>query len=116
MDWPVCGKCEKSVETAEGAVDISEAEVKDARAAILEREKEGGGVRVYNLAEFLALPGSAKWRWGHINCWPADGYWFRAEDIDSPIKALSMTLHLMEKEWVRYTDWPNFLRTIYPGV
>ena len=33
--------------------------------------------------------------------------------FDSERKALDVTLHMMEKQWIPYTDWINFVRKIH---
>ena len=113
MNWPNCDKCDMVVQIQEGAIAVSTREAEEAEEAMRAWDQSHRDMLV-NIDEFLSRPSPAKWQWGHQAYIPENNdYAVDAAHFDSPGKALSVTLHLMEKVWVPYTDWINFVRRIH---
>ena len=110
MNWPTCDKCGKAVQTPEGAIAISTRNARSTKEALRSWEQSHDGQAV-SVTEMRSYPNPAKWLWGHQSCIPNDAdYSMNADKFDSSEKALSVTLHMMEKQWIPYTDWIAFVR------
>lgn len=44
---------------------------------------------------------------------PPHGYWIAWTRIDTPAKALARTLHLMDKTWLRRTNWQPLMYRLH---
>ena len=113
MLWPVCDKCGAAVSPQDGVIAIGKVEMEVAETEWRAWELAHQGEPL-SLQEMLAGPESAKWQWGHQACIPNDGgYSIDPDTFNSLGKALDITLHMMEKTWVQYSDWINFVRRIH---
>ena len=113
MNWPTCDKCDMAVQTHDGAIAISTRDAERAEEATRSWEESHNSEPV-SVAEMQSYPSPAKWLWGHQSCIPDDAdYSMDANQFDSERKALDVTLHMMEKQWIPYTDWINFVRKIH---
>ena len=109
MNWPVCDKCGQQVTTLDGVIDIDKQEVDNVETARAAWEQAHPDP-LLSVTEILEMPSAAKWQWGHLNCVTGDMYQITADRFDELGKALDWTLHLMEKGWLKHTDWRELVR------
>jgi hypothetical protein len=60
----------------------------------------------------MTYPAAVPWRIHHRRCDPSpgiDGYWFHANRCGTERHLLAWTAHLLEKDWLKDTDWSVFL-------
>jgi hypothetical protein len=50
------------------------------------------------------------WRWEHLSCTEGEGYFIAMNRIRDSSMAMAWTVHLMEKTWLRYTEWESAMR------
>ena len=111
----VCQVCGGSVTGKSGYIHVSRSEALAHSTAWSEykRRKREAGEVIWNADELMDLPERARWMVHHRKCdpFPDDGqdYWFEVERADSHQKLLSWTAHLLDKEWIRDTNWSEFL-------
>ena len=111
-EWPLCQVCGKPVSTEEGVLTMygkELAQFKEEKAAWEKRHPfDDTGVReALNVFDF---PDAVDWHWGHDRCLSEGSYEIPYSRFDTPLKALSWTLHLMEKNWIRFTNWEGAVR------
>jgi len=115
--WPVCQICGKAVSTSQGVLTIYKKELDQYTKRHQEWEEkhpfDDAGSRVLNVVEFRDLPHLVDWHWGHSGCLADGMYWIEYNRFDTITKALSWTLHLMEKNWLGFTDWEGAVRAHY---
>lgn len=115
--------CDVCREPLGGAGDYLRVSVNEAvqRGAELnewdERHRTPGGGISFDLSKPEdAPPPDVRWAVYHGGCDPdpdnEEGYWFGAERCTNFAELLYWTAHLMEKRWVRNTDWDHRLRRI----
>jgi hypothetical protein len=110
MTLSSCDYCEKVIGPLKDAVlDVDQYEATQRWRIIKEFEDSTEGQAV-SAADMAKLPDLVPWMWGHRTCGPASTYWFKADRIDNPKKALGWTLHLMKKVWFSATDWETAMR------
>lgn len=67
--------------------------------------RDGQKVSTVRLSNLAQAPALIRWGWCHHRCLPeASDYIIDADRIDTLSKALSWTLHLMDKRWLPGTD------------
>lgn len=115
MHLPPCDVCGRPVALKEGAISISFAAIhryEDDFAAWKERYPGD----THSLGEIAEAPDCVQWVWGHLGCSTSEddsGYWFSADRISTPEMALGWTLHLLEKRWLRSTEWESLVRRLH---
>lgn len=114
-EWPVCEKCGKEVTTAAGTLAMMGNEysryMKEEAEFDRKHPRDEHGCRVIQIGD---APKSMHWTWGHAKCLGEDiMYGVDAERMDTEIKALSWTLHMMEKTWIPITDWDRVIRALF---
>lgn len=92
------------------------------------RAEVGHGLRIYNLRDFMSnVPDHAKW---HVHCdacnphedeyepgvYCGGCYWFAVDRCRTWAQLIDWTAHLSEKDWLRSTNWPDFIRAIAHGT
>jgi hypothetical protein len=115
MQLPNCDVCRKSVELKDGVLSISFQKVREVQDQKGRWEKTYPGP-VLTVGDILASPPRVSWVWHHANCNNADGssYEIEGDRFDTHEKAIHWTLHLMEKNWFRFTDWRGVIEKFYP--
>jgi hypothetical protein len=112
--WPTCEVCGKPVSTEDGILAVSMQEIQEYRRRHAEWEQEhhwdAEGSVVLSSGSLFDLPEWVKWHHGHMTCLPEYSYTIPYTRFDTIRKALSWTLHLMEKNWLPCTDWRAAVR------
>jgi len=114
MQLPNCDVCEKEVEVKDGILSISFKEIRDVqeREAMWKKNHPGP---LLDVAEVMAFPHRVRWMWHHCRCnMNGSSYQIEGSRFDTHEKALHWTLHLMEKNWFRFTDWRGVIEKFYP--
>lgn len=71
------------------------------------------------LSAFAGQPEDVPWRMHHRGCDPdldAMAYHIEVERIRTYPQILDWTAHLMEKEWLRFTNWDSLIRAAAQGT
>ena len=116
-----CAACQQPIDDRAGYVHIDRTAVhvvEEAWTAYEQREREDhcatvDGFTVVDWHALAALPADARWLTHHADCDPdPDGcdYWFGVERARTHAHLLDWTSHLMQKPWLRFTDWPEFIK------
>lgn len=115
MEIPKCDVCGKDVQLSDGILSISFRTIRQVQEKREEFKKNHPGP-VLTVGEVMAFPPCVSWIWHHANCNNADGssYEIEGDRFDTHEKALHWTLHLMEKNWFRFTDWRGVIEKFYP--
>ena len=97
--WPPCQICGKSVTTTKGVITIYHKDIQQYEELYREWQKkhpvsEGGVISSGALSE---LPRFVDWHWGHFDCLEYGMYEITYDRFNTVGKALSWTLHMMEK-------------------
>ncbi|WP_284762820.1 hypothetical protein [Arthrobacter sp. efr-133-R2A-63] len=106
-----CHYCKKSIRDGAGYVDVPGADVyrlEKAEQTWREDHPYGG-----TLKELLGLPNPAAWVATHTKCDPhpeKGSYRFDVAEARTTEDILDWTLHLMDKTWMEFTDWTDFIR------
>ena len=109
-----CDVCGKSVELKDGVLSVS------LRSAREVQDKEEKWKRTHpgpilTVGDVIAFPPSVSWIWHHISCEVEDSsYEIEGDRLDTHEKALHWTLHLMDKNWFRFTDWHSVIERFFP--
>lgn len=110
--WPPCEICGKSVSTKEGVLVVYLKEIdqfqKERDAWERDHPFDDSGIRAISFP--TNYPALVKWHHGHSKCLPEGFYYIPYSRFDTPAKALSWTLHLMGKRWLRSTHWSLAVR------
>jgi len=113
-EWPTCQVCGKPVSTEQGILTVYENELHEYEGQHLEWEKkhplDENGARLLSGKDMAELPDMVEWHWGHAHCFSTSGYEIEYSRFDTIPKALSWTLHLMEKRWLEFTTWESAVR------
>lgn len=111
LQW-ICDYCGEPVEDGKGYLTIPR-DVGDMPARIKTWEAEPPGMIVTG-AELMTYPSMIKWDTLHSGC-DLGGHGFydiEVERIRSSTQMLEWTAHLMEKRWLKYTDWTEVVRRV----
>ncbi len=112
--WPPCQICGKPVTTSQGVITIYGEDIKQYEESHRDWEKKHPvgeqGYRILSSEDLFELPHYIKWHWGHMDCLREGVYEITYKRFDTVAKALSWTLHMMEKKWLGYTDWRTMVR------
>lgn len=125
----ICEACKQSVRDGDGFLYIVMHEVNAVEQAweVHEhkdcgRSAEGGELVFQSLAEFMEatkrLPQPARWHVHHKACDPqlhADCYSIEVKRIRTWAALAEWTAHLMDKQWLRHTDWDRLLQNAAHG-
>ena len=113
-EWPPCQVCGKPVSTEQGILTIYKKELDQYEEQHKEWEKrhplDEHGVQILTVGDMDEMPDLISWHWGHARCLGDGMYTIDYSRFDSIGKALSWTLHLMEKYWLDFTDWEAAVR------
>jgi len=121
--WGNCQVCKKPIrDPARAAVGVCYkrlAAYDEALAAWAAESVESvEGVEI--ITSFEGHPELVDWAVTHTACACAGcgsesgcDYWFYCTRFDSLGKVVAWTLHLMEKEWFKATDWEGLVRRLY---
>ncbi len=114
MELPKCDVCGKRVELKDGILSISFRKVRELPDQKIKWEKAHPGP-ILTVGDVMAFPLRVSWVWHHFICnVDCSSYEIEADRFDNHEKALHWTLHLMEKNWFRFTDWRNVIDRFYP--
>ena len=116
----MCHHCSKIA--SEGWVWLRGAEMNkayEAMQASTELNERTGGV--YSLSELMKLPDGGKWSVTCSDCYEEDmermnDYDISIDRISNVQDVLDWTLHLMNKNWLEYTNWGDFVRGAVPSI
>ncbi|MBI2836210.1 MAG: hypothetical protein HYX85_00760 [Chloroflexi bacterium] len=108
-EWPPCQVCGKAVSTEQGVLTVYKKELDQFEKEHQEWEMKHPPDKS-DVIRWWEAPKSVPWHWGHAECLRDGMYDIDYSRFDSAAKALSWTLHLMEKEWVQETDWEAAVR------
>lgn len=119
-----CAVCGEPVEDGAGYLEVSDAEVHEVeqrRGAARRRARESNpyGLEIYSGADLRNLAEDAPWRVQHRDCDPqpdAGAYSIAIERVRTPELVLARTAHLLEKSWLKATNWPAILRHAAGGA
>jgi hypothetical protein len=111
-----CCICKKEVVWSKGAL-VLKGDMRDIKAY---QDKVKDWEETHNMeigvsaSELLLLPDRVPWIWGHQKCVDRfQFYWIDGERIDTPLKALHWTLHMMEKNWFESTRWDSVIDRLF---
>ncbi len=113
MQIPRCDVCGKEVQLGDGVLSISFQKVREVQDQKAKWEKAHPGP-VLNVGDVLASPPCVSWTWHHCKCNVSGCYEIEASRFDSIEKAMQWTIHLMEKNWFKFTDWRGVIEKFYP--
>lgn len=116
----VCATCATPVADGTGYLHVDYRDI----AAVQRHEQDcwqpsGPAARVLDLSKVLEGPGPATWRVHHRACDPnpdSNDYWFDVARARTLPQLIDWTAHLLEKDWLPYTNWSLLLRRCAPGV
>ena len=115
--WPPCQICGKNVTTAKGVITIYREDIHQYEKLYSEWEtkhpKDKNGSRVLSSADLSELPHFVSWHWGHSKCLKDGMYEITYDRFDTTGKALSWTVHMMEKNWLSSTNWRTMVHAHY---
>ncbi|MGW5497748.1 hypothetical protein [Streptomyces olivaceoviridis] len=111
----VCQGCGNRIADDAGYLWVDTGEVNTAQRAARawEAQHPADGERGLDLQDLLAYPDQVPWRSHHQRCdSDRDGSHYRipAAELRTRADLLDWTAHLMEKSWLRHTDWRDVLR------
>lgn len=110
-----CEVCEKPISNGAGYLTVHHGELHayDRAAAAWEEEHQGW---IHSGEVFVSYPHAVRWQVVHAHCDPqpnsADDYWIAVERIRTPEQVIRWASHLLEKGWIRNTDWGDVLRGV----
>lgn len=108
--WPICQVCGKPVSTEQGVLVIFMKDIDQHEKQYLQWQKSHP-TDVVSCKEMCDCPMLVRWHWGHASCLPDKaGYDIAYSRFDTISKALSWTLHLMEKNWFPSTAWEQAVK------
>ncbi len=111
-----CDACGSPVERKTGYIHVSYHDIarhEESWRAFKEKHRTGSGALFYPFSALSELQEEARWRVHHAACDPEpDGndYWIGVERAATTAAVLDWTVHLMQKAWIRHTNWPEFIR------
>jgi len=113
--WPLCQVCGKPVSTEQGILTIYNKELHQYEEQHKEWEKrhprdEDGLLGILTTVDLAEFPRLVDWHWGHARCLSEGMYEISYDRFDTVAKALSWTLHLMEKDWFGFHRWEAAVR------
>lgn len=110
-----CGACRKIVLPKTGYVHIDTRivhEVERVTKEFWKKQDARGPWAAVSMSDLMDLPEDAQWMTHHASCDPipeCSGYWFAVERIQTYEQMLSWTAHLMDKDWLKYTNWSEYI-------
>ena len=112
--WPDCQVCGKQVYTKDGFLVVYEEEIirfeDEQQKWDKEHPEDVDGGYTISSADLMSMPDPAEWHWGHDRCLDNGSYEIPYSRFNTTTKALSWTLHLMEKNWFNSTNWRRAVR------
>ena len=109
----ICGDCGQPVIGDTGYLYVTYADIHKAQDAAARRKETVKAGSPINIAEFLLDSGPALWHVTHDQHRASDDtYYIDAARFDSWPKVAHWTAHLMEKNWLQFTDWDYLLREL----
>ena len=107
------------IKPGDGVVHLSYREAEQYRSARQAWEEQHPADGSWTPRNLTSLPSKATWGVHCDNCnphWNEDRdeacggcYWVDAVRMNTPARLLHWTSHLMEKRWLRDTDWGRFI-------
>jgi hypothetical protein len=114
LTW-ACISCDELVDDNSGYLHVNHTEINHVEREYEAFEKRSQGVISGEAwTELFALPDPAPWEVHHASCDPrpeSNDYWIGVERIRTQATLLSWTAHLMEKNWLRHTNWVDIIRS-----
>lgn len=118
----ICDACRKPIAGgARGYLWVDRGEVVKRRQEVAEWRKEhtvGEGQIMASGSDLLEYPVAVRWQAHHGVCDPAPDAWaygIGSDALGTYGQLLERTAHLMEKRWLRLTDWNEVLRGVPRG-
>lgn len=113
IEW-VCEVCRRAIDDGSGYVTINQQTVDERARRLAEwtAKHERGGLVVVSVADLADCPSAVSWQILHSACDPSPespDYWIAVERIRSASDVLRWTSQLMEKDWLRDTNWERVL-------
>jgi hypothetical protein len=116
--WPNCAACGKPISLKDGWLSVNDLAAWKRHEEEMEQGATEDPMRVFTAAELMErYRPPVHWVWSHSDCdiSPHDGYDIKLTQINTPLKALHMTLHLLTtKNWLRVTNWEDVMRQLHP--
>jgi hypothetical protein len=110
-----CLNCGEPVLDGTGYLHVNHTEIDSVRAAHDAFDKRTHGVIAgKDWDDWFALPDHAPWGIHHASCDPrpeSNDYWVAIERVRTQAAMLTWTAHLMEKNWIGYTNWIELIRS-----
>jgi hypothetical protein len=109
-----CQECRQPIRDDEGYVEVLFRDIQEYEARYAEWKAKKPNLIAVPATYYFDCPQQARWRIHHRACDPEseqDGYWFGVERIRTHAEVLSWTAHLMEKNWLKHTDWIALIRS-----
>ena len=107
-----CHVCDKPVTGKSGYVCVDKKAVYETQRLVEEWEARNPGPVISGSA-LLDYPSSTPWHIYHRTCDPRpdsdSDYWFWASQVRTAFDLLGWTAHLLGKEWLKDTNWSEFL-------
>lgn len=117
QDW-VCADCNELIADGEGGAGVDVLRVMDVARAIEAWEddhRDEDGTVSFNVMGSDQPPDPVGWAVQHTECARFEGqeYVVPVEHLRDPWELVRWTAHLMEKNWLPYTDWDSLLQAAY---
>lgn len=107
LSW-TCAVCQTPVLDGQGhlVVDMPAVNEAEQRWGDLGDKHSGG----YSVGDLLAAPDPVEWRAVHLTCEPEGSpYAIEIANVRTHAGLLAWTSHLMEKSWLRFTNWSQLI-------
>jgi hypothetical protein len=120
----ICQTCHKPIAAGEGSIWIKKTDLNATEQAAREweerqeeRTRQNNGMPVYSALDLSEYPDEAHWRVSHHACSDTSTamYSFEVQRCSTWAELVHWTAHLMEKDWLRHTDWSDMLRETSDG-
>lgn len=114
LRW-TCANCGQHIADGTGSVSVTMRDVYDTIAHFKSWEAEHVIDGVTAGRSWNAMPHAVQWQPKHYKCdgaSEATSYWIAVERIGTLAEAIGWSAHLMQKTWLRYTDWHEVLEDI----
>lgn len=109
--WPSCQICGKPVSSNQGLITIYKKDLSAFEKSKKIWEGKHPKDEPYAAKDLAEFPCSVEWHWGHSKCLKEGMYEITYDRFDTVEKALSWTLHMMDKPWVDQTNWADMVRS-----
>lgn len=115
-----CDHCNQLIADKKGYIAVSYADIDRYEEEVPKWETKhaepispGSALVFISAAAYREYPPAAQWQTTHQECDlnpDSHDYWMKVERLRTYERLLEFTAHIMEKKWIKSTNWPEFLR------